>query len=164
MIRALLSLARDQRGTSVVELAFVAPILAIVIAGVTDVSIAYGRKLELEQAAQRSIEKVGQTTGQTTAEAAIQKEAVCQINGTNTDGTCKTGRISTSDVTVTYTLTCNGASVAYSDDCTAGQTEIRYIEAKVQDNSYKPVFARSFGGTASDGYYHLSATAGVRVQ
>ena len=163
MIRKLLRLLRDGRGTATIELAIVAPMIVIVVAGVSDISIAYGRELELEQAAQRSIEKVGQTTGQTTAEAAIQKEAVCQINGTNSDGTCKSGRISTSDVSVTYSLTCDGATVAYSSDCTTGQTEIRYIQATVQDNSYKPVFARSFG-TAADGYYHLSATAGVRVQ
>ena len=162
MIGKLKHLARSERGTSTIELAIVAPVLALIVAGVSDIAIAYGRSLELEQAAQRSIEKVMQTTGADTAEATIKKEAVCQINGTNSDGTCKSGRITTDNVTVTYSLTCNGATVAYSSDCTTGQTEVRYIQAKVTD-TYKPVFARTFG-QGSDGYYHLDATAGVRVQ
>ncbi|MFL6734567.1 MAG: TadE/TadG family type IV pilus assembly protein [Sphingomicrobium sp.] len=162
MIIRLPRLLREERGSVTIELAFVAPVLALVIAGVSDVSIAYGRELELEQAAQRSIEKVMQTTGAETAAATIQKEAVCQINGANDDGTCKSGRISTDNVTVTYSLKCNGAAVSYSSDCTAGQTEVRYIQTVVTD-TYRPVFARSFG-TASDGTYHLRATAGVRVQ
>jgi Flp pilus assembly protein TadG len=162
MIRRLKHFARNERGTSTIELAIVAPVLALIVAGVSDIAIAYGRSLELEQAAQRAIEKVMQTTGADTAEATIKKEAVCQINGANSDGTCKSGRITTDNVTVTYSLTCNGATVAYSSDCTTGQTEVRYIQAKVSD-TYKPVFARTFG-QASDGYYHLDATAGVRVQ
>lgn len=162
MITKITSLLKDGRGSVTIELAFVAPVLALIVAGISDISIAYGRELELEQAAQRAIEKVMQTTGAETAEATIQKEAVCQINGANTDGTCKTGRISTSNVTVTYTLTCNGTSVSYSSDCTSGQTEVRYIQARVTD-TYRPVFVRNFGQT-SDGTYHLAATAGVRVQ
>jgi len=57
-MKALRRLAREERGAAVIELALVAPILAIMIAGITDISIAYGRRLELEQAVQRSIEKV----------------------------------------------------------------------------------------------------------
>ncbi len=162
MIGKLKLLARNDRGTSTVELAIIAPVLALIVTAVSDIAIAYGRSLELEQAAQRSIEKVMQTTGADTAEATIKKEAVCQINGANSDGTCKTGRITTDNVTVAYSLTCNGASVAYTSDCTSGQTEVRYIQATVTD-TYKPVFLRNFG-QASDGYYHLDATAGVRVQ
>jgi len=162
MIGKLNRLARNERGTSTIELAIIAPVLALIVAGVSDIAIAYGRSLELEQAAQRAMEKVMQTTCVYTDAATIKKEAVCQINGTNDDGTCKTGRITTDNVTVTYSLTCNGASVAYSSDCTTGQTEVRYIQAQVTD-TYKPVFARTFG-QASDGYYHLDATAGVRVQ
>ena len=62
MMRRLVKLAREDRGAAVIELALIAPVLALLIIGVTDISIAYGRKLELEQAVQRSIEKVMQTT------------------------------------------------------------------------------------------------------
>ena len=161
MIRRLLQLARDKSGAAVIELALAAPILATMVIGVTDISIAYGKKLQLEQAAQRAIEKVGQTTGEDTPENTIKNEAVCQFNGTNSGGTCLTTPLSTADVTVTYSLTCDGAVTAYSDDCVAGQTEIRYISARLANN-YTPMFNMHFG-TQSDGTYHLAATAGVRV-
>ena len=54
MMRRLVKLAREDRGAAVIELALIAPVLALLIIGVTDISIAYGRKLELEQAVQRS--------------------------------------------------------------------------------------------------------------
>ena len=162
MIRSLKNLAQSERGQAVIELALVAPILATLVIGVTDVSMAYGHKLELEQGAQRAIEKVMQTTGSDTAEATIQKEAVCQINGANADGTCKTGRITTDNVKVTYLLECNGTEQEFETDCAAGQTEIRYIEAEVSE-VYKPTFPVPFAGQ-TDGKWHLSATAGVRTQ
>ena len=162
MIRRLRQLAANERGAAVIELALVAPILATLVIGVTDVSIAYGHKLELEQAAQRAIEKVGQTTGDKTPEATIHNEAVCQINGANSDGTCKAGRIDTDDVAVNYTLECNGTAQDFDTDCTAGQTEVRYIEATVSE-VYEPTFPVPFAGQ-EDGKWHLSATAGVRTQ
>ena len=161
MIGRLIKLAREQRGAVLIELALAAPLLATMVVGVTDLSIAFGKKLQLEQAAQRAIEKVAQTTGEKTPEDTIKTEAVCQYNGTNVNGTCKTSPIDVGDVTVTYTLKCNGAVTAYSSDCTSGQTELRYIEAEVVD-TYEPMFPLHFG-TESDGTYHLSATAGVRV-
>ena len=161
-MRRLINLVRDRKGAAVVELALAAPILATMVIGVSDISIAYGKKLALEQAAQRAIEKVGQTTGEKTPEDTIKVEAVCQYNGTTAGGTCKTAPITTTNVTVAYSLKCDGTAQAYSTDCTAGQAEVRYISATVTDN-YKPMFDMHFG-TNADGTYHLSATAGVRVQ
>jgi Flp pilus assembly protein TadG len=161
MMKRLRRLAREEGGLATIELAMIAPVLALMVMGISDISIAYSRKLELEQASQRAIEKVMQTTGETTPEAAIQKEAVCQINGTNADGTCKTGRISTANVTAQYLLKCDGAETSYELDCAAGQTELRYITARVTD-TYTPMFPITFG-TGSDGKYHLSAVTGVRV-
>ena len=161
MIRRLLQLARDKSGAAVIELALAAPMLATMVIGVSDISIAYGKKLQLEQAAQRAIEKVGQTTGEDTPENTIKKEAVCQFNGTDSGGTCLTTPLTSADVTVTYSLTCNGVVTDYAADCVAGQTEIRYISAKLA-TSYTPMFNMHFG-TQSDGKYHLTSTAGVRV-
>lgn len=161
-MRRLLNLARDRKGAAVIELALAAPILATMVIGVTDISIAYGQKLELEQAAQRAIEKVAQTTGESTPEDTIKKEAMCQYNGTEPDaeGICP-GAVTADDVTVEYSLKCNGAATAYNLDCATGQTEIRYITATVRDN-YAPMFDLKFN-TREDGTYHLEGTAGVRV-
>jgi Flp pilus assembly protein TadG len=175
MMRLLRTLAREDRGTAVIELALIAPVLALIIIGVTDVSIAYGRRLELEQAVQRSIEKVMQTTGDTTVAGTIKKEAVCQINGTNDDGTCAAGRLAAEDVTVTYRLECTDGAGATTSQQTADadtfdgyscanptDSEARYIMATAVD-TYTPMFKIHFG-TGANGVYDLSATAGVRVQ
>ena len=162
MIRRLRTLARDNRGAAIIELAFAAPILATMVIGVTDISIAYGKKLELEQAAQRAIEKVAQTTGESTPADTIKKEAVCQYNRVNTDGTCKTAPITAANVAVSYSLKCDGVVQDYLTDCTSTQTEVRYITATVTD-TYTPMFDLHFG-TQPDGTYHLAGIAGVRVQ
>ena len=58
MIRRLCQLGRDKRGAAVVELAVVAPMIALLTVGVVDLSNGFSRKLKIEQAAQRSIEKI----------------------------------------------------------------------------------------------------------
>lgn len=162
MIRVLRKLLRDRSGTAAIELALCAPILATMVIGVTDISIAYGKKLELEQAAQRAMEKVMQTTGGETPEDTIKIEAVCQYNGTDDSGTCLAAPITADNVTVTYSLTCNGtAALLYETDCAEGELEIRYISITVSD-TYEPMFDLQFG-TGPDGKYHLEGEAGVRV-
>jgi len=175
MKRLIKHLARRNDGTATIELALLAPVLATLVIGVADVSIAVGRRLELEQAAHRAVEKQMQTTGDLTVEDTIKKEAVCQINGTLDDGTCDAGRISTSNVTVTYKLECTdtGGAIAaqestvstefeaFTCDEDAGEIPARYIEVAVTD-SYTPLFNLHFG-TGSDGIYQLEAKAGMRV-
>jgi len=162
MMRLLRKLARNRSGTATIELALCAPILATMVIGVSDISIAYGKKLELEQAAQRAMEKVAQTTGEKTPEDTIKDEAVCQYNGTDSGGNCiVTAPITTANVTVTYNLTCDGVAKTYSEDCTGTETEIRYITVVVRD-IYTPIFDLHFG-TNPDGTYHLAGMAGVRV-
>ena len=162
MIRLLRSLRRDNSGAVLIEFAFVSPILALMAVGAIDMSNAFGKKLQLEQAAQRSIEKVMQTTGELTVEQTIAAEAVCQYNGTNENGTCKTAPITTANVTVTHRLECNG-TVTTDPDCASGQTESRWIQVVVRDN-YQPMFALHFAGLNQDGTYHLQATAGMRTE
>src|SRR5690349_7864100 len=95
-------LFRNERGAAVIELAMVAPVLALMTIGIVDMSNAYSRKLNLEQAAQRAIEKIMQTTQDNTVDDTVKAEAVCQVNGTNADGSCKTSPITTANVTVDH--------------------------------------------------------------
>lgn len=151
MIRKLISsLRHDQRGAAVVELAFVAPILATLTIGVIDLSNAFGRKLALEQAAQRAIEKIMNTTADDTVEATLQQEAAKQAN------------VPTSAVTVTFRLECNG-TLSSGDSCPDGQTMSQWINVKVE-GTYDPMFNVTFGGVAADGLYHLKGEAGIRTQ
>jgi Flp pilus assembly protein TadG len=167
----------DERGAAVIELALVAPILALAMIGVVDMSNAYTRKLALEQGAQRAIEKIMQTTADDTVEGTLKTEAICQVNGLNEDGTCKTSPITDADVTVTYRLDCTDSagaiasqtstdSVAFdSFTCASGTVrQARYISVHLTDK-YTPLFPIHFSSfTTGDGTYHLSATAGMRTE
>ena len=167
----------DERGAAVIELALVAPILALLMIGIVDMSNAYSRKLALEQGAQRAIEKIMQTTGSTTVEQTLTSEAVCQVNGLNTDGTCKTSPISASNVTVTWRVDCTDptsgsmisqllttAAAADAVVCAANLKTSRYIQIALTDQ-YTPMFPIHFAEfTSSDGSYHLAASAGVRIE
>jgi Flp pilus assembly protein TadG len=170
------SLRADARGAAIIELALVAPILGLMVVGIVDMSNAFSRKLTLEQGAQRAIERIMQTTADDTVEGTLKTEAVCQVNGTNSDGTCKTSPITTSDVTVTFRLECTASGGAITTQtstdsttfdaftCAAGTlSEARYIEIAVADK-YTPMFPIHFGFINADGTYHLSATAGMRTQ
>jgi len=170
-------LVADVRGAAVIEMALVAPVLALTVIGIVDMSNAYSRKLALEQGAQRAIEKIMQTTETNTVETTLTTEAVCQVNGLNADGTCKTSPITASNVTVTYRLECKDAtgsivSTSTTTDSTAfdalfcdpSQKEQRYLEVRLTD-TYFPLFPIHFlsfdSGTNG---YPLSATAGMRTE
>ena len=170
-----LRLSSDQRGAAIIELALVAPILALTVIGIVDMSNAYSRKLALEQGAQRAIEKIMQTTQGESVDDTIKAEAVCQVNGTTTDSSgvksCKTSPITTSNVAVTYRLECTNAdgtietklNAAAADDCAMNQTQSQYVSVRITDK-YTPMFPIHFAAYNSDGSYHLSATAGMRTQ
>ena len=167
----------SERGAAIIELALVAPFLALLMIGVVDMSNAYTRKLALEQGAQRAIEKIMQTTGDDSVEATLTSEAVCQVNGLNADGTCKASPITAADVTVTYRLDCTDAAgttasqtstdaTAFDAYTCAGGTvsEAKFISVHLTDK-YTPIFPVHFSSfNTGDGTYHLAATAGMRTK
>jgi len=162
---------RNDRGAVVIELALIAPIFVLFVVGVVDMSNAYTRKLQLEQAAQRAIEKIQQTTQNKTIENTLKDEVVCQVNGTDSSGNCiTTSPITTGDVSVAYRLECTNADgtvevqtdIDSATDCTSSQKQAQYLSVSVTDK-YAPLFPIHFG-TASDGTYHLAATAGMRTE
>src|SRR3982750_3480101 len=114
----MIRLFANNRGAAVIEMALVAPVLALGVIGIVDVSNAYSRKLALEQGAQRAVEKIMDTTENTTVETTLANEVQCQVNGSTTATT-------TSGGTTTTTTTCNTSStqsitVTWRLDCTTG--------------------------------------------
>lgn len=165
----------DERGAALIELALVAPVLALGVIGIVDISNAYSRKLALEQGAQRAIEKIMQTTGDTTVENTLTSEVQCQVNGSTTSGgvtSCNTS--ATQAITVTWTLQCTSGghtttqqttdSATYDGYVTAcAGTKAGYIEVNVTDK-YSPLFPIHFATfNTGDSTYHISATAGLRI-
>jgi len=146
-------LAKDDRGASIIELALVAPILASLLIGMVDLSRAYSHKLLLEQAAQRSIEKVQQYQATSSTYGTLQSEAATAAG------------VPASDVTVTYWLECNGAKQSnYDSSCPDGQAYGRWINVDIK-GTFTPMFASQYFPKAnSDGTYTIHGQAGLRTQ
>ena len=158
MMTRLSALVRSESGNSIVEMGFVAPILATLLIGMVDLSRAYSNKLQLEQIAQRTIEKVQNTDyAETDAyKTALQAEAAAAAG------------VATSAVTVSSWLECNndGVKLAFGSSCTDSSAPFaRYVEVNIQ-RVYTPMFKVKFGGQNmnANGTYNLKGKAGVRVQ
>ena len=151
-MRLLLQLWRDERGTSLIELAIAAPILAVLTAGMIDLSEGFSQKLRLEQAAQRAIEKVMNGRADTTTINALKTEAA------NTAG------VPESNVTTDFWLECNNTRAAnYNSSCASGQTQARYLSVRIT-KGYTPFFLRYKFTSATANSYTLSGASTVRTQ
>ena len=178
-------LLADYRGAAVIEMALIAPVLALGVIGIVDVSNAYSRKLALEQGVQRAVEKIMNTTENASVESTLANEVKCQVNGsttatttsggvTTTTTTCNTS--ATQNISVSWRLDCttSGTTVSTSTTnsatydalvagCTSPSTKAGYVQVTVTDK-YSPLFPIHFAAfNTSDSTYHIAATAGVRT-
>ena len=153
MMRIFRTLARDERGASLIEMAMVAPVFASMLIGMVDISRAYSAKLQLEQAAYRSIEKVQQYRTTTDTYTTLQAEAASAAG------------VATSAVVVDPWLECNGVRQAsYTGVCPSPQVPTRYITVTIT-KMFTPMFgSRFFPRANSDGTYTLVGQAGLRTQ
>lgn len=160
MIRPLASAAahalRDQRGVSIVELGFFAPVAALMIVGITDLARGYSEQVTLEQAVHRTLEKAAVGVVQT--DYTFLKTEAAAAAGVSAD-----------KVVVDYWLECDRVrQPAFDGVCGDTQMISRYVSITI-NSSFKPVFKYgAFGAklfsTASDGTAAISANAVVRVQ
>lgn len=151
--RTLKRIAGDERGTTLIELALAVPILASLLIGMVDISRAYSEKLHLEQAAQRSIEKVMNNQMQASTYNALVLEAA------------EAAGVSATDVTVEYWLECNGVrQTLYATNCPDGEVYSRYITVAIAKD-FDPMFGTQyFPGANADGTFTITAEAGIRTQ
>lgn len=159
-----LKLTRDERGATIIEMALLAPILATVVIGMSDLSRAYSEKLALEQAAQRSIEKAMQ---------GMQGDESTTIFQTLKAEAAATAGVNQSAVTVSFWLECNGVSqntnpatmqADYEKVCpSSSDVYSRHVEVRIQ-KAYTPMFSTKWMGSNSDGSFTLVGESGLRVQ
>jgi Flp pilus assembly protein TadG len=159
MIQKLRNLAADERGTALIEMALVAPIFAVLLTGMVDISRAYSERLQLEQATQRAIEKVFNNQTQSTSYNTLQAEAVSAAQDAGYTS------VTATDVTVDYWLECNGArQTNYNTSCTTGDIQARYLNVAIK-KKFSPIFGtRFFPGANDDGTFTLKSDAGIRTQ
>jgi Flp pilus assembly protein TadG len=146
--RSLTSLRGDSRGASVIEFALFAPILAVMVMGVTDLAMGYSKKLVLEQAAYRSLEKVAVGTIQSDY-TFVQTEAAAAAG------------VPASSVTVDNWLECNRVRQAsFTGSCAAGQMTSRYVQVSIS-STYTPRFNY---GPVGGSPVPISASTALRIQ
>lgn len=148
------SLRRDERGASVIEFGLLAPVLALLVVGISDISMGYSAKLTLEQAAYRALEKVAVGT--------VQPD----YNYLKAEAASAAG-VPVSAVTVDNWLECNRVRQAsFTGVCPNGQMISRYVSIEI-NWTYDPSFsygplARSLGG--ANGMVPIRANAALRIQ
>lgn len=159
MTVSLRLLRASDRGASVIEFALAAPIMATILLGMVEIGRAYSDRLFLEQAAQRTIERIGQQRTVSSNYSSLAGEAAAAAG------------VSSNQVTVHYWLECNGVKQTPQDDETtfaAGcpndtDTYSRYVTVRLE-KSFTPILSSKYLGVDRDGNYTLSAEAGIRVQ
>jgi Flp pilus assembly pilin Flp len=159
-LRALLA---DQRGTSVVELGLIAPILAAMVIGMIDLGKGYNHKLVLEQVAQRAIEKAMQ---------GVQGDNQAAIFQTLRVEAAQEAGVPAANVTIRYWLECAGVSqnsnaatmvVDYGKQCEEGVQYSRFLEVRIT-KGYTPTFNMPYLQANEQGQVMVKARAGIRVQ
>lgn len=159
MIRHFRTLARDERGASLIEMGLMLPILASLLIGMVDISRAYSAKLQIEQAANRAIEKVQQYQASSSTYSTLKTEAAAaaQAAGFTT--------VTENDVAIDFWLECNGSRAAdYNTPCPDGQDYARWITVDITAK-FTPTFtSRRWPGANSDGTFTLHGKAGLRTQ
>ena len=149
MMRALRLLARDDRGTSLVEFGVIAPFLALLTMGVIDLSRGLAERFAIQQAVNRSLELAQARPAVAGAEATDVSYDFVKDEALRAAGTGST-------VTMTRWLECDGVEQpSVTGTCPDGQDVARYLRIRI---------AKDFHG---DFYYdtiHLHASGALRTQ
>ena len=155
MKSCLPSLATDRQGTSAIEFALVAPVLALFTIGIADLSMGLARKFQLEQASYRVLEMV--TVGTLQGDYEYLKgeaAAAAEIDEDNVD--------------VDAWLECDGINPDdFDTKCEDGEQTARFVNIELTDD-YEPIFDYGPLGDVFthnvDGKVRLTARSTVRIQ
>ena len=154
MMLRLRSILRDERGNSFIEMAFAAPLLATLLIGTVDISRAVATKVDVEQAAQRALERVQSKAEFKTSDIPDYVADAKDAAGAG------------SSASVDAWLECNNDGVHLDFDtgtCDSAAPYARYVQVNVT-SSYQPLFGTRFFPGASNGSVPVNGKAVVRVQ
>lgn len=113
-------LLRDCSGFGAMELGIASPFLFLLSLGMIDASMLVGKKIEFEQAAQRTTDYALAVRPNSSDGARYRTEAAAAAG------------VQEADVTVEIYRTCDGTRAAQFDGaCTVGQTTARYVSIAI---------------------------------
>ena len=154
LVPALRRLLAATEGTSLIETAMVVPMLAVLVAGLSDTAMGFSKKLKVQQAAARTIEMATAAGLNGAAFQTLQAEAASAAG------------VPTGQVTLDKWLECGGTRQSdFTGTCATGTLPARFASITITD-SYVPVFSAVLSGMqrSSDGKIALSGYSEVRVQ
>jgi Flp pilus assembly protein TadG len=120
------ALARDERGTSLIEFAFLAPFLAFLTMGIIDLSRGLAERFALQQAVNRGLELV-----QARPAVAGAKATDVDYTYVKTEAAAAAG-VKPEQVTLTRWLECDGLEQAkVTDTCDPDDDVARYLRVRI---------------------------------
>jgi Flp pilus assembly protein TadG len=148
----------DERGTGVVELALITPVIAMLLVGMVDTSMGMAQKLKLERAAAQAIERVTAYGQVETSYPEIRTEAA------------EAAGVPVSSVVIDNWLECNSDGVAptrnasFTGACTNGQQVARYVSVSITGGFTPLLHYGSVFRTSGNGGIVMRGDASVRIQ
>lgn len=143
-------LALDERGTSLIEFGFMAPLLAVLAMGVVDLSRGLAERFALQQAVNRSLELVQARPAVAGAEATDLDYSYVQTEAATAAG------VPESQVTLTRWLECDGEEQAsVTGTCADGEDTARYLRVRITKNFEGDFYFQTIA---------MSATGALRTQ
>lgn len=133
---ALRSLARDKRGSSLVEMALIAPMLILLATGSVDAGLGYAKKLKVQQAAARAMELA-------TVSGLVNNLATTM----QAEGAAAAG-VASSNVTIDTWLECDGVRQSDVNGVCAASAPARFVSVTITD-TYSPLFGAFFSGSGA---------------
>jgi Flp pilus assembly protein TadG len=127
--RSFCALRRDERGVSVIEMGFLAPLLALFAIGIIDLGRGLSERFSLQQAVNRSLELVQARPGRGGAEATDVDYSYVRTEAATAAG------VPESQVTLTRWRECNGETAStYTGTCGVGEDQARYLRVRIEKN------------------------------
>lgn len=152
----LLRCLRDDRGTGVIEMAVILPLIAIFLVNIIDVSAVVVHKITLQKAVNSSLEmalvKEYKPDTESDADMAELKAEAARLAG-----------VEESYVTTDKWLECDGEEQQeFTGECDPDQVIARYVQIRIAD-WYVPLFSMSAIGLKGD-QFALYAEGALRIQ
>jgi Flp pilus assembly protein TadG len=143
-MRVFRALARDERGTSLIEFGFLVPFLALLTMGVIDLSRGLAERFALQQAVNRGLELVQ------------ARPAVASATSNDLDYSfvktevAAAGKVPQAQVTLERWLECDGGGkLPVTGECTGSQAAARYLKVRVTKNFTGEFYYKSIPMAAS---------------
>ena len=151
--RCVHGLATANDGVALVEMAFVAPVLAVIALGLVDIAFYAANKIQAQQALNRGLE-MAMMAGPSVSASDIREQAALQAD------------VPLDAVTVSSRLECAGVVTDWNSNCGSGQETAREFQIDIS-TVFVPAFI--FGTVAktlmnTDGTIPLDVSGVIRIQ